>query len=610
MSDTAARIAALSPEQREALMRRLARPRPAEVAAAEPPRLVPRPGERHRPFPLTDVQQVYWAGRSGYFDLPTPSGGANVCLTLDLAGDDSFLGRLESAVDRLAERHEVMKLVMLPGGRQRILDRAPPFRTERVDLRALSPTAAEAERDRNTERLRYRSGRIGRWPLFGICGQVLPEGRVRLNVWFDAWMIDGRSRDVLMDDLLLLLGDDQRRLPRPELSYRDFALYREEERRSERHRRDREHWLGRIDSIPPPPELPLAVTPSPRLSARLTRRSLRLLGADGWRRLRERAGRRALTPSAPLFAAFAEVLAAWSARPALSFGLEGTHKPPVHRGIGDLVGNFNTVHVLAVRDDAADFTARARDLQEQVASALEHASFSGFEVLREIDRRRGGGRHSRMPVLFNSLVEYAHPRYRRAAGASVAGIPVIEGAEVSGHLSQVLLLVAVLEQGPRELCCEVHSVDEAFPEGWVERFTGALAELVRRLADDEAPWSASRPATGAGMPIPPPAPGSAVAPAPGPVPSRGPVAAARSLEPEIARLVGEVLGVDDVAPDDDFYRLGGDSFTAVLLLSRIEERFGADTDLGEFLSRSTVRRLARLLGRARPAALPSEHGGD
>ena len=44
------------------------------------PLLVPDKGKRYEPFPLTDVQQAYWLGRSDVFDL----GGVSYIQFLDL----------------------------------------------------------------------------------------------------------------------------------------------------------------------------------------------------------------------------------------------------------------------------------------------------------------------------------------------------------------------------------------------------------------------------------------------------------------------------------------------------------------------------------------------
>jgi amino acid adenylation domain-containing protein len=71
-----------------------------------------------------------------------------------------------------------------------------------------------------------------------------------------------------------------------------------------------------------------------------------------------------------------------------------------------------------------------------------------------------------------------------------------------------------------------------------------------------------------------------------------PTAAERSVPQALAALWEEVLEVEGVQAEDDFFELGGDSLKAVLLFSLIEERFGVRLDLGVLASGATVARLA------------------
>ncbi|HNP74188.1 MAG TPA: hypothetical protein PKK15_23925, partial [Kouleothrix sp.] len=138
MSDTdfSARVAALSPEKRELLLRRLNSQGRGPSGDALP-QLVPDAEQRHEPFPLTDIQQVYWAGRSGLLDL---SGcGTNVYMQYEIGGlsgrqISEFGRRVELAVRGLAGRHDMLRAVVLPDGRQQILPEAPPFSLPIDDL--------------------------------------------------------------------------------------------------------------------------------------------------------------------------------------------------------------------------------------------------------------------------------------------------------------------------------------------------------------------------------------------------------------------------------------------------------------------------------------------
>ncbi|QWP75372.1 amino acid adenylation domain-containing protein [Lysobacter sp. K5869] len=71
-----------------------------------------------------------------------------------------------------------------------------------------------------------------------------------------------------------------------------------------------------------------------------------------------------------------------------------------------------------------------------------------------------------------------------------------------------------------------------------------------------------------------------------------------ALEQGVAELWGELLGIAEVARDDDFFALGGHSLTAVQAVARLRTRFGREVPLRELFARPTPRALAAYLGEA------------
>lgn len=62
-------ISGLSAEQRELLMY-LLEEEEIQISQQQPlPSLVPDPEARYKPFPLTDIQQAYFIGRNGAFEI-------------------------------------------------------------------------------------------------------------------------------------------------------------------------------------------------------------------------------------------------------------------------------------------------------------------------------------------------------------------------------------------------------------------------------------------------------------------------------------------------------------------------------------------------------------
>jgi acyl carrier protein len=74
---------------------------------------------------------------------------------------------------------------------------------------------------------------------------------------------------------------------------------------------------------------------------------------------------------------------------------------------------------------------------------------------------------------------------------------------------------------------------------------------------------------------------------------------------ELRQLFEELLDVDDVALDDNFFDLGGSSVLALRLLLVIEKRWGITLSLIDVLQHPTAESLARCLADAQPSGSPA-----
>lgn len=122
-------------------------------------------------------------------------------------------------------------------------------------------------------------------------------------------------------------------------------------------------------------------------------------------------------------------------------------------------------------------------------------------------------------------------------------------------------------------------------------FERVLAAGVRELAVSSIPLSAIHRAMSdaAPRPLPPVAA------------SRAPAASAAQLNPVeavIADIWRELLGVDEVGRDDDFFALGGHSLAAVRLFARIRKQWNVDLPLATLFQGSTLAGLAQLVAQA------------
>jgi acyl carrier protein len=78
----------------------------------------------------------------------------------------------------------------------------------------------------------------------------------------------------------------------------------------------------------------------------------------------------------------------------------------------------------------------------------------------------------------------------------------------------------------------------------------------------------------------------------------------------LAAILQEVLKVERVGVDDNFFDLGGTSSLLIQVHERLQERFGREILLVEIFNNPTVRALAAHLEQGAAPASPAEPSGD
>jgi MFS transporter, DHA3 family, macrolide efflux protein len=603
------RIASLSPEQRDRLIQRLRQETTSSGSVPlEGPRMPELPLEPGAPIPLTDLQEVYWIGGSGLFDLG--GCGANLYLGYELTSSVwSLADNLSFALRRVIERHAVLRTIVDPDGVLRLLPEVPPFEVEVEDLSRLPDNQIEDRLERVREEMRYARAPMDRWPLFRVVLHQLPEGRLRLHARFDSILFDGRSRGVLMGEIVRLASEPDAELPPLEISFLDHMRALAQHRGSAAWARARDYWMSRLPTLPPLLVPPLARDVSPETVPRQVKRQIRMLEPQAWLQVRRVASRIGVSPTTLLATAFSDALRPWSATPAFTLGLVGSYKPRIHPQIDQVVGNFNTLQLLAVEPGAGSFTDRARRLQQRIAADLDHQAFSGHRVLREWNRRRRTGGQAALPVLFDSFVEYGHAAYRSSGPGEAPRQETApeEGPGQSGGLTevdmtlslpQILLMVVAIEEPDGALTFISQGVEELLSPGSIPDLLDRVQSLLAHLAGDESGWHEESRAVPPVIPAPATELPASVEPATRPT-ALSPAAPWGPLENKLADLWDEVLGRRPTPDGDhDFFESGGDSLLVTRLLNRAAAHFGLEKPLAAFLRQPTFAHLAELVARA------------
>ena len=86
---------------------------------------------------------------------------------------------------QLIERHDMLRVVVLPDGRQQILEHVPPYQVQVLDLRGQDSKTIESQLGALRERMSHQVLPADQWPLFEIRATRLDDRITRLHFSFD-----------------------------------------------------------------------------------------------------------------------------------------------------------------------------------------------------------------------------------------------------------------------------------------------------------------------------------------------------------------------------------------------------------------------------------------
>ena len=476
MDDYSQRIASLSPEKRALLELRLKKLKEKTVDTPFP-EIEPAPENRYKPFPLTDIQQAYWIGRTGFLEL----GNISTHRYMEIESVDLDLNLLEMAWQKLIDRHEMLRTIVLTDGQQQTLDGNLVYKIKELDLSRQEGHFVKDMLMSIRQQMSHQVLPSDKWPIFEIRATRLDKHRVRLHMSFDALNLDYESSLILFREWEQLYKNPDSELPPLEISFRDYVLAESKIRESQLYKKSLNYWQKRLEIMPPAPELPLAKEPSMVTTPRFVRRRINF-SAENWQKLRQALSQKGLTPSGLLIAIFAEVLKTWSKNPRFTINLTVFNRIPLHPQVNDIAGDFTTITLLEVKHSDMPFVERAKQLQQQLWNDLDHRYFSGVEVLRELAKRQGGARKAEMPVVFTSTITHES----RSHAPDPTGWIGEYGYGIT-QTPQVWMDVNVVEIDGA-LIIVWDCLEEIFPAGLLDDMANGHGQLMHQLLENDNVW--------------------------------------------------------------------------------------------------------------------------
>ncbi len=470
MAETPSKLAGLSREQLDQLIRKLQQKKAAEapsaaVAAASIPR---REGDRSR-APLSSSQRRLWL-----IDQLQPGSAAyNVVAAVRFRGA-LVPAALASSLTAIAGRHEVLRsrFALAEGGEpEQVIEPPGPLPLPVADFAALPAAAAEAEARAQALAEARRPFDLERGPLIAVRLIRLAPDHHLLVVNLHHIVSDGWSTGVFVRELAALYRAHREGVPAalPELAvqYGDFAVWQNRQLESEAVARQIAAWRETLAGAPEVLDLP---TDRPRPAVlSLAGASQRIaLGPEVAARLAAFAREAGATPFMVLATAFDALLLRWSGQSDVVLGTPIAGRRALETE--PLIGFFiNTLLVRAKLDGDPSFGAALGRVAEVTKAAYERQDVPFERLVEELVPRRDLARNALFQVLL--VLQNAPVSRFELPGLAVEPLPLGTGSAKF----DLTLALAETEAG---LAGEIEYRTDLFDATTIRRLAGHFERLL------------------------------------------------------------------------------------------------------------------------------------
>lgn len=424
---------------------------------------------RYEPFSLTGIQNAYLVGRNSEYEL----GGTGCHSYTEFKFDNIDCARLEKAWHELILKHDMLRAVFSFEGYQKVLEKPAMPGLVVNDLSANATGIDSSEFKEIRKSMEDKNYEIGSWPMHQFAVTKFADYDI-VHFSIDMLIADFVSVNIMMSDLIKLYEGEQLSVSQNSLTFRDVVLEDVKNasliRKTGKYSIDEEYWKNRVKEMPAEPVLPVKNEVSEKTS--FTRRIF-TLSPDKWDRLKTVAKNNEITSSVVIMTLYIETISRWSYGSSFCINLTLNDRDREYLSENAIVGDFTTIDVFEARDTNEKFIDRAKRNQLQLVKDLEHKSFSGIEVLKELGRDKG--EKIVIPVVYTSTLGSKEDDIISEKSELIYGV---------SRTPQVWIDCQVVESAGR-LVVNWDVRDGVFEKEIIESMFAAFTEAVEYVADNE-----------------------------------------------------------------------------------------------------------------------------
>ncbi|CDS01733.1 hypothetical protein [Sporisorium scitamineum] len=177
----------------------------------------------------------------------------------------------------------------------------------------------------------------------------------------------------------------------------------------------KQHWQGRLPTLPLAPILPLRSSGSDQLQFTSVHHLEHTFSEQFWPDFVSNCKQHRLLPSSVLMTSLVDVLRLWSQDNYFTINTTLFNRQYVDEQIDQVIGDFTEGILFQTPDEeeliggdstrSTSFAARCTHVQRQLLSDISYSQYSSIEVIRDLQRHRPG---CLMPVVFTCVLPPGH----------------------------------------------------------------------------------------------------------------------------------------------------------------------------------------------------------
>ncbi len=420
---------------------------------------------------LTPMQAACWFGRSNEAIL----GGVSAHLYSEFDGQSIDLKKLNLAIQRLYQRHEMLRLRLDRDAIPSIISADQNIEIEVDDFSIFTKTQQKQKLETKRQYWTHQKLDLTQAQTVKFSISLLDEQHFRLHVDADMIAIDPSSFRILMEDLALFYEDADCALP-PTADFFSWNNQLKHDPICQKQRsRDRIWWKSRLADIAPAPTIPLK---NPTSTVIQSHRLSSTLNTEQRQALHRLAKQHRLTFSTLLMGIFAYCLGNKTQDPRYRLNVPTFWREPVMQGIESTIGDFANVSILNIDMSATDHLAQfCQNIGKTWIETLGHQQYSGVQVMRDLSRYHGTAQTA--PIVFTAAVDLAGEELFSERVHQIFGQmnwTISQGPQVALDVQVVNVANKLLINWDIRL--------DALPESWINPLFENYIDLLKKIASD------------------------------------------------------------------------------------------------------------------------------